>query len=71
MNPKAYVIDQKRVKHKTWYTRVTVGSDKKDLKTFGLQRLDGMRHRVYIPFGGQDHKDFDTKGDALAFCQMQ
>lgn len=70
MDPKAYVIDTKHVKHKTWFTRVTVGSDKKNLKEYGLQKLDGDRHRVYTPFGnGSSFKDFGTRADALAFCQ--
>jgi len=70
MDPKAYVIDRKHVKHQTWYTRVTVGSEKKDLKEFGLRKLDGDRHRIYTPFGnGGTFKDFDTYADALAYCQ--
>jgi len=69
MDPKAYVVDTKHVKHRTWFTRVTVGSDKKNLKEFGLRQLDGDRHRVYTPFGGSSFKDFDTRDDALTYCQ--
>jgi len=71
MEPKAYVVERKHVKHKTWYTRVTVGSEKKDIREFGLRQLDGDRHRVYRPFGGQSFQDFETKSEALAFCQAQ
>jgi hypothetical protein len=69
MEPNTFVIDTKHVKHSTWYTRVTVCNEKKDIKEFSLRQLDGDRHRVYTPFGGTTFKDFDTRADALAFCQ--
>ena len=69
MDPKSCVVDTKHVKHKTWYTRVTVCNDKKDIKEFSLRQLDGDRHRVYTPFGGSSFKDFDTRDAALEYCQ--
>lgn len=61
-------IQQKHVKHKIWHTKITVGEGK-DAKTFGLRNLGGNRRRVYIPFGGNESKDFDSKEKALAFCR--
>jgi hypothetical protein len=57
-------IEQVHVKHKTWNTRVTTDNN----KTFGLQKLDNG-YRVHIPFGGNEHKDFETAQAALAFCK--
>jgi len=62
-------IEQKHVKHKTWYTCVTVGEGDK-AKRFGLRALSHGRYGVYIPFGGTEMKEFDTKEGALAFCEM-
>lgn len=60
-------IEQKHVKHKTWHTKVTVGEGK-EAKTFGLRRFkDGFR--VHVPFGGSQTQDFDTRDEALEFCQ--
>jgi hypothetical protein len=69
----SYVVDTKHIKHKTWSTRVTVGSDPKSYKEFGLRSLDQKNPegptRVYTPFGGSSFKDFDTRTDAIAHCQ--
>jgi hypothetical protein len=69
MEPNTFVIDTKHVKHRTWYTRVTVCNEKKDIKEFSLRRLNRGRHRVYTPFDGTTFKNFDTRADALAYCQ--
>jgi hypothetical protein len=61
-------IEQVHVKHKTWHTRITVGEGK-EAKTFGLQKLNGGRCRIHIPFGGNENKDFDSEQEALDFCQ--
>jgi len=62
-------IERVHVKHKTWHTRVTVGEGD-EVKTFGLQQLDGEQHRVFSPFGRSDKfEDFESKEAALEFCQ--
>jgi len=62
-------IDTKHVKHKTWYTRVSVGTEKKSTKEFGLRPMD-RGYRVYVPFGSSTNfKDFDSQDAALEFCK--
>ena len=75
-------IEQVHIKHKTWYTRVTVGEGE-DAKMFGLQHLRiwvtpikrgyGEPHRVHVPFGSTNATtyDFATRETALAFCESK
>jgi hypothetical protein len=61
-------IEQVHIKHKSYYTRVTLGEGK-DAKTLGLQHLPGGRCRIYQPFGGTNIGEFESEAEAMAFCQ--
>jgi hypothetical protein len=65
----ATTITQKHVKHRTWYTCITVGEGKK-ARQFGLRRIPNG-FRVYAPFGGTSHQDFPTQEEAIAHCESQ
>lgn len=62
-------ISQRRLKHSTFRTCVTVGEGK-DKKEFQLLPLENGQFRVYTPFGGSTFQDFSSREAALEHCQQ-